>query len=659
MKKKTFFLALTIVSAQQLFAQTNKIEKETWADKPLIHAVDNKYSKEAAVLISDLRRVEFVDASKDELAEYYTIHKIIHINDDRGIEGFNKIYLGLNENSDIVDVKARSILPGGKIVELDKNNIKDVKEEDGNTYKIFAMEGLEKGCEVEYFYTYKKPTTYFGREMVQERIPILQTTVQVIGPPRLRFEIKPYNFSISFTDTTLNGKRIAQCIIKETPGLDEEKYAFFDANACRVEYKLAYNDSGNRTERLFTWNELAKRVYGVYTDYSDKENKIVMEMVAANGWDKLTDEVAKVTAVESYLKKNFSYNEDLNSSDGNELATVIKNKIGGTIGTMRLYTAIFQNLGVNYQYVLSANREKFAIDRQFENWNNCDYPIFYFPAENKFLAPTRPDYRYPWIFPSWGSTNGLFCKKMTLGNYTNAVAEIKPVPMEDYDKTVQNIESRLELNKDMDSLTIDAKQIFAGYASVNYRDAFNFSNDEQKKNIIKELTKAYNNSENILSSEVLNQDFEDETTNKPLILHAKTKSGELIERAGNKLLLKIGMAIGPQEEMYQEKPRQEPVNMPFGHIEERKIDFVIPDGYTISNPNDLKIDQTYSDNGELTMGFVCSYEIKGNLLSVHIVEQYRHEYYPMEQFAPFRKIINSSADFNKVVLVLEKKGEKS
>ena len=115
------------------------------------------------------------------------------------------------------------------------------------------------------------------------------------------------------------------------------------------------------------------------------------------------------------------------------------------------------------------------------------------------------------------------------------------------------------------------------------------------------------------------------------------------------------MAIGPQEEMYQEKPRQEPVSMDFGHIEERKIDFVIPAGYTISNPNDLKINQTYSENGEVQAGFTCDYEIKGNILSVHIVEQYKKESLPKEAFAQFRKVINSSADFNKVVLVLEKK----
>jgi hypothetical protein len=129
----------------------------------------------------------------------------------------------------------------------------------------------------------------------------------------------------------------------------------------------------------------------------------------------------------------------------------------------------------------------------------------------------------------------------------------------------------------------------------------------------------------------------------------------LIEKAGNKLLVKIGMAIGPQAEMYQEKPRQEPINIEFGHVEERKIEFIIPAGYTISNVSDLKMDQTFKDNGELTMGFVSDYEIKGNILSIHIMEEYRKTFYPLSQFDQFRKIINTSSDFNKVVLVLEKK----
>ena len=56
------------------------------------------------------------------------------------------------------------------------------------------------------------------------------------------------------------------------------------------------------------------------------------------------------------------------------------------------------------------------------------------------------------------------------------------------------------------------------------------------------------------------------------------------------------------------------------------------------------------------MGFVSDYEVKGNVLSVHIMEEYRKTFYPLSQFESFRKIINASSDFNKVVLVIEKKG---
>jgi hypothetical protein len=655
MKKQIFSLVIGLLSFQQLFSQTENIEREKWADKPAIHHLDNKYSKESAVILYDNRRVEFVDDVKKDVAEYYTLHRIIHINDDRGIESFNKIYLGFSETSDVVDVKARTILPGGKIIELDKNNIKDLKEEDGGVYKIFALDGLEKGCEIEYLYTFKRSSSFFGREVIQDRIPVLQTIFSVVAPERLRFELKPYNFSLSPTDTVINGKRIAQCNIKETAGAENEKYSFYQVNLNRIEFRLSYNNEVRKGERLFTWTELAKRIFAFYTYYSDKEYKKAGKLATDNGWDKLDGETAKIIAVENYVKKAYSYNEDLKSEDGNKLENVLQNKIGGTIGMSRLYAAIFQSLDVKYQFVLTANRTKVIIDRNFENWNNCDNPLFYFPAENKFIAPTRPDFRYPWIVPEWAGTNGLFCKTISVGSLTTAIAEVKPIALEDYTKSYENIDSKLELSKDMDSLSIDAKQSFGGYDAVSMRDAFNYANDEQKRTFIKEMAKAVSSTDHIISSEVLNKEFEDENTNLPVVLHIKTKSDALIERAGDKLLLKIGLAIGPQVEMYQEKPRQMPIDIDFGHIEERKIDFIIPEGYAISNANDLKIEQTYKNNDELTMGFVSSYEIKGNVLSVHIMEEYRKPFYPLAQFDSFRKIINASSDFNKVVLILVKK----
>jgi hypothetical protein len=652
--KKSLGLLTVLLAAPGVYAQLPQIEKETWADKPVIHKIDSKYAKESGVVVLDKRRVEFADEGKDAIAEYYTLHKIIHINDDRGIEAYNRIYLGISDKADIVDIKARNILPSGKIIELNKDDIKEVKEKDDEVYKIFAMDGLEKGSEVEYYYTFKRPATFFGREIVQGSAPVLQARFQLFAPKRLKFEVKPYNTEAISKDTVINEKSFSECLFTEIPGAEKEKYANYYSDLKRVEFKLAYNEASSKTERMYTWNQLAKRIYSVYTDYADNETKAVADIVNKNGWATLTGEAAKIMAVENYIKKNISYHEELKGDNENRITTILHNKNGGTIGIIRLYSAFYQNLGINYQFVLTAERDKYLIDKTFENWNNCDYPVLYFPAQAKFLAPTRADYRYPWIPSLWGATNGLYCKHTTLGNFSTAIAEIKTVPLEDYTKSMQNMEATITFSKDLDSLITDAKQIFGGYAATGYRDAFNYANDEQKQQLIKDLTKNYFSSETILSSEVLNQPFESQNTNLPLILHIKAKSGAFLENAGNKLLLKIGMAIGPQVEMYQDKPRQLPVDMGFGHVEERTLEVTIPDGYKIKNLNDLKIDQTYKEGDELTMGFVSNYELKGNLLTIHIMEQYRKPMYPITIFDPFRKIINASSDFNKVVLVLEK-----
>jgi hypothetical protein len=107
--------------------------------------------------------------------------------------------------------------------------------------------------------------------------------------------------------------------------------------------------------------------------------------------------------------------------------------------------------------------------------------------------------------------------------------------------------------------------------------------------------------------------------------------------------------------MYQEKPRQLPAELPYAHELERKLTFDIPQGYTIKNLNDINIDVQYKKDNVVTMGFVSSYKIVNNVLEVYIMETYRELKYPLSEFETFKKVINASADFNKIVLLLEKK----
>jgi len=650
---------LAVVMAQttppQLPAAQPPITLEQWDPKPVMHSVDARYAGESAVILLDERRMEYVDEGKGDMSLYRSLHRIVRVNDDQGIEAFNKVYLGVSDNSDIVDIKARTILPGGKIIEIDRKNIKDLKEEDGNLYKIFAMEGLEKGCEVEYYYTFKRSATFFGREQIQNGFPVLSARLEVITPERLRFELKGYNCQISGEDTVLNGKRIASATLRDIRGAEKEKYAAYGANLERIEYKLCYNSAvSDGKVRLFTWNELAKRIYDMDATFTEGETKRTEELLRHNGWDKLGGEPEKIVTVENYLKKKFATRDDINDDNAENLEWILKNGIAGSRGILRLYLALFKELGVESEVVLTCDRNDAVIDRAFENWNSASEFLLFFPAEKKFLAPTEPGARYPWIDPYWGAHDALFCKTTTIGTFTTAIAEIKPVQLEDYSENYSRIDATLQLNPGMDTLLVDMKQRYAGYNAFGYREGFMLSNAEEQHQFLKDLVKFGTNSENIVSSKIENADFESYGENKPFTLQATVKASELLENAGNKVLVKIGEIIGPQTEMYQEKPRQFPIMLAFPHSLERTIELVIPDGYTVKNPDDLTIHGDYTENGQVTMGFSSEYKLEGNRLKVHVMEQYRRVSYPLAEYEDFKKVINASADFNKIVLVLEK-----
>ncbi|MEI9913104.1 MAG: DUF3857 domain-containing protein [Bacteroidota bacterium] len=633
---------------------SQEIIRETWTDKPVLHKMDSKLNEESAVVILDKRRVEYID-EKEELVVYKTLHKIVHINDDKGIESFNRIYLPVNSNADIVDIKARTILASGKIIEVSKDNIKDLKEEDDQVYKIFAMEGLEKGCEVEFYYTYKRNTGYFGNEVFQGRLPVLEARLHLVAPKRLIFEMKPFNTNTKPADTVVNDKRWLAVVEKDIPGAESEKYSALEANLKRFEYKLAYNTARNNNDRLLTWDELAKRVYTNYTTCTDKEIKKVNDLISDMKVKNLATETEKIVAVENYIKTNFTSREDINGGDAENLEKVIKTKLASHLGIVRLYGAMFRQLAIEHEFVLATSRNKNIIDKNFENWNNCDNSVIYFPSLKKFMAPTLAEYRFPWIEPNWGGANAFFCKSTTIGNFTTAFGEVRMIPLEDYTKTVINTEADVQLNKSADTLLVTISQIYSGYSASTYKAIFNFSSDENKKLVTKEMIKFGTNSENIVSSKMENADFESYHDNKPFILSATVKASELVERAGNKTIVKVGDIIGQQVEMYQEKPRQFPMDIDFPHILERKINFTIPEGYTIKNLDDINIKHTYEEKGQTTMGFTSSYKVEGNVVKITILEEYRRTNYPLSQFEDFKKVINAAADFNKVALVLEKK----
>ena len=649
--RKLFLISLCFGSLLS-FGQT-PYNKFQWQEKPVLHSIDKQFEDAAAVFVADDRIVEYA-FEKNELFTYRTMHRIIHINTDKGIESFNKIYLPFEEGIEMLDVKARTILPGGKTIELNKGNIKDLKDDDGQ-YKIFALDGLTKGCEVEFYFTLKKHPSFFGREILASGIPAVKTHFELVAPDHLIFESKSYNNLPMGKDTTYGGKRYVMIDDEKVREAEEEKYSMYQANLKRVEYKLSYNTSKNARERLFTWNELAKKAFDIYSAVSDKDLKKIKDLLSDINLPAGAGDVEKITGIENYLKKNYITRQDIPDEDADDLAKLIKNKVASHKAIIKLYGSLYKLAGVDFQIVLGGDRTNFGIDRSFENWNNTSNTLLYFPSTKKFVAPTEMEYRYPWIPPTWAGTNGLYCIGTTIGNFTTAVGEVKGIPMEDYEHNYLNMDMSLKLDKE-DALIVDVKQLYGGYAAPNYRVPFVYLPADEQNKVLKEMIKFGTNSENILSHSFENREMEQPDPYKPFVINATVKSTNLIERAGEKIIIKIGEVIGEQAQMYDAKPRSTDVALPFPHALIRTIQVTIPDGYKVKNLNDLNFNEVFKEKEITSIGFVCSYEQKGNMLKITIKEEYRNTWYPLQQYEPFKKVINAAADFNKVVLILDKAG---
>src|SRR5688500_12788622 len=114
-----FFLSMfTAFSLTAQITQSPSRSKPDFADEP-------------AVFLVDERKIEFKDNKDDNLVMIKTLHRVIQVNDDRGIESFNKLYLPGGADNKIVSLSARTVLKNGKVIEVDNTTLKDYTDEDG------------------------------------------------------------------------------------------------------------------------------------------------------------------------------------------------------------------------------------------------------------------------------------------------------------------------------------------------------------------------------------------------------------------------------------------------------------------------------------------------------------------------------------------------
>ncbi len=662
--KKYLFLLLGIIAIHGAFAQlqpaTTYPEPEYksyhWDANPAIHQLSLNEQKMGMVIIKDKRIIEYYlqDAN---IMMYVTHHMIIRVNSEKAIEEVNTVYIPVPDGITLKDVQARSITKDGKVTTLNSANIKDVDNyQNMGRFKIFAIDGIEEGSEVEYMYTVLEPSQKSGTEYIRINSLVKNIDVDIYSPPSLIFDTKSYNgFPEMQTDTLMLNKHHIFCEGTDIKGFDKEDYSEEEGALMRMEYKYAYNANGDPGERLDTWSDFCQNLYTVFNkEITKKDIKIAQKVIDTMKLGNLSEE-EKIRKIESRMKTTISLKEDVTGKNSNTLEAILTTHIADELGILKLYDQLFNSAGIKHEIVITTNRFEKPFDGDFDSWTYLQKYLIYFPGTDNYMAPMEPMSRYGFVPYDWICQQGLFMHPVTIGkDFKTGIGQVRDINCNDWKQSMNNLYESAKFDLDMGATNIHFRQALTGYEAYDIQPYYSSLSDQDKKDINDKIIQNYFQDAKPTNINVGGYK-ENELFRMPFTVEADLTTNSVLEQAGNKFLFKIGELIGPQSQLYDDTVRHTPIENHYNKGYHRELEFEIPDGYTVTNLNSVNMDVFHKTGGERDMEFHSYYKTDGNRITVIIDEDYRQIGYPVSMYEEFRKVINASADFNKAVLFIEKK----
>lgn len=654
--KKNVFAAIMfcVASFTALHAAETRYENYKWEDKPKQETLTADEKKEPSVILLDKRIIELNYSDKGELNRYYIRHKKIKINEIKAVEDFNKIYIPISSEENTLQLHARTITAGGKVIEVNPDNIKEVEnKENGSLYKLIAVEGLEAGSEMEYYYVMKTNISFFFTEYFQSSILTKKSSMELICPKNLKFDAKSYNGFPQPKDTVIDETRIMTSSLDKIPSLSEEQYSFYSANLMRTEYKLAYNYARDNA-RIFSWTDAGKRYYEMINTVTKDDTKAIKKLISTIAVKGL-NEKESVRKIENHLKVNIAQ-LPVFSMDDEDISAIIKNKYASKLGILRIYTTMFNELNIQHEIVVSCDRTETPFDASFDTWNYLDDFIIYLPGINQYLAPCDDDCRLGIIPYEYINNDALYIKPILLGEKKTGLSTIKKIPYAAMESNFDRMDAEISFHLQMKDVKMYLKRSMDGYSALSLRPIYYKLAEDKRKELASNILKMSGEDAQLSKLKVSNFDINSlQEIEKPFIIEGDLTIGSVIEKADDKYIFKVGELIGEQVQMYQEKERQTGIEVNYPHNLDRKFKIKIPEGYAVKGLETIKKKIVYGAAEKPDMGFVSDYKINGNELEIDITEFYNKLSMPATVFPDFRNVINAAADFNKVVLVLEKK----
>ena len=643
--------ALTLILTQITFAQYGYYGKYDWAKVPEKYTVNFKDTTEDEEVVFEKRSVEFFPVN-GEMFQFNLNHTILVIKTDAGIEMNNKVYISNGPGDEVLKQKARVIKTDGSIVELKQSDIKEQLDENGEVeYRYFALDGLEIGCVVEYLDYIKGSPDYTGSVLkYQSSADKQKVELDLISPKHLDFLVYPVNnmpeMILDSLDTSVRRKFL---VTENLKGLKNEYQSPYNSLLQKAYYKLNKNfDSGNGN--FYNYNAAAKVVYEnmftVQSKGSVKKMKALVKDMETNGGSTLE---SKVRYLENKLKSEYSMVESY-MPDLSKLDFVFSKKVTNEQGMCILFLQTLREAGIKFELVLTSDREVGPLLTEFEGYNFLSEYLVYVNDLDKYFSPTLFSRLG---FPPYETTanKGLFIVEKKLDGMGVAISKIKDIKLVAPELSEDNIYAHVDFTTDLMEPKVEIEHQVSGYKAIYFQPILDLLEDERKKKVMDEIL-VYIDKDSKLENVAYKNDKSADAGVNPFSAKATFVGMPLTESAGDKILFKVGLLLGPQAASYNKEERKLPVETEYAKIYHRELKITLPDNLTAKNLDILNMNVVTEDG---STGFKSSYTMNGNELVVTIVEFYNKIYYPVSEYKGYENVINAAADFNKFVLVLEKK----
>jgi hypothetical protein len=693
MRKISVIIPFLLIAATPAFAQkkfphreqlnppfrlSDPVKYVEWAENPKVHPLPPEWADQPAII---LKRDIFVDYRYEGrgTSSYVTEHYIIKVLNEEGIETYNKQLIEVPYGSRIPLIKARTINPDGKVYEIAKEMMKTTTGTSGNAVSV-VLEKVERNSEIEIVIKRIYSAPDYNREYFQFDVPVLSSRFELSYPKELQFEMKSHNGFPELRDTIVNKRKHFTVELADVAPIETEPYSMPNLHRMSLEYRLKNYSQNTERPRVNTWDDYARKMWDDNYKFSQKEkaavNKFLSELgVRANSSEaekikKIEDGIkTKITlygAVDYDLRKEVLASRDFRSisiysayyDDKKEvLDSIIAKKATTARGMIKLFAACFTQAEVEHQLGSVGDKRDYTFYKNFENWEGMKYSVFYFPNLKKFLSPSAVYLRYPIIPASLTGGKGVFCTIPPNGAVKGNLFAFRTVTPLAVNESQETITANVSFDRNMDA-KIDMANAYTGYNAIDFRTNMALARKDKMKDLVKENISFVNKLSEIEKYTISNDGFENYHSNKPLEIYASVNTTSLTEKAGANYLFNLGAVAGSHGELYAEKERQMPLDILYPNGYNKTITVNIPKGYKILNPEAVQMSADYIDaNENMVISFTSNYTIQkdsknGDKMIITVKEFYNQVHFPVSEYDRIRQVINTSADFNKVKLLI-------